>query len=41
MNDTKLKIDEGFVALGLIGVLKNIFKMSMSKTIDGNVWKIK
>lgn len=37
MNDTKLKSDEGFMVLRLIEVLKNIFKMSMSKTIEGNV----
>lgn len=41
INDTKLRSDEGIELLELIGVLKNIFKISIRRTIEGRVWKMK
>lgn len=41
INDTRLRSDEGIEFLELIGVLKNIFKISIRRTIEGRVWKMK
>lgn len=41
INDTKLRSDDGNEFLELIGVLKNIFRISIRRTIEGRVWKMK